>query len=32
MYDHHAWGWGGDLVWMLLLIGMFWACYGIWWR
>lgn len=31
-FDHHAWGWGGDFVWMMLLIGMFWACYGIWWR
>jgi hypothetical protein len=31
-HDHHAWGWGGDLVWMVLLIGMFWAGFGIWWR
>jgi hypothetical protein len=31
-HDHHAWGRGGDFVWMVLLIGMFWACFGLWWR
>lgn len=24
-FDHHAWGWGGDFVWMLLSIWMIWA-------
>ncbi len=31
-FDHHAWGRGGDFVWMILLIGMFWALAGLWWR
>jgi hypothetical protein len=31
-FNHHSWGWGGDLVWMVLLCGVFWAAWGIWWR
>ena len=31
-FDHHSWGWGGDFVWMILFIAVFWACFGIWWR
>lgn len=31
-FDHHAWGWGGDLVWMVLLVGAFWAAWGFWSR
>ncbi len=31
-FNHHAWGWGGDFVWMVLLIGVFWACFWIWWH
>jgi hypothetical protein len=23
--NHHAWGWGGDFVWGVLLLGMLWA-------
>jgi hypothetical protein len=27
--NHDAWGWGGDLVWGILIIGMLWAaCNG----
>jgi hypothetical protein len=29
-YQH--WGWGGDLVWMVLLLGAVWAVAGLWWR
>jgi hypothetical protein len=32
-FNHHAWGWGGDFLWMILLIGAFWAIFGyVWWR
>jgi hypothetical protein len=31
-FDHHAWGWRGDFVWMALVIGMFWAVSSLWWR
>ena len=24
-FNHHSWGWGGDFVWMVLVIGVFWA-------
>jgi len=30
--NHHARGLGGDFVWMVLLLGMFWAFAGFWWR
>ena len=30
--DHQAWGLGGDFVWMVMLIGVFWACAALWWR
>jgi hypothetical protein len=26
---HHAWGWGGDFVWAVLLIGGGWAAAGL---
>ena len=29
---HHAWGWGGDFVWVVLLIGGGWAAAGLWLR
>jgi hypothetical protein len=28
-FNHHAWGWRGDVVWTLLLIGVLWACLGM---
>ena len=31
-FDHYAWGWGGDFVWMILLVGMVCAVFGMWWR
>lgn len=31
-FDHHAWGRGGDVLWVVLLIGVFWAITGFWWR
>ncbi len=31
-FDHHAWGWGGDFVWMVMLVGMFWAFGALWWH
>ena len=24
-FDHHAWGWGGDFIWGVFIIGMLWA-------
>jgi len=29
--DHQAWGYGGDFVWMVVMIGVFWACIALWW-
>ena len=31
-FDHYAWGWGGDFVWMVLLAGMVWGLAHIWWH
>ena len=31
-FDHHSWGWGGDFVWMAMLIGLIWASSALWWR
>ena len=31
-FDHHSWGWGGDFVWLAVLIGLVWACSALWWR
>lgn len=31
-FDHHSWGWGGDLVWLMVFIGVLWACLALWWR
>ena len=31
-FDHHAWGWGGDFVWVMLLIWIFWLGVGFWYR
>jgi len=30
--SYQRWGWGGDLVWIVLLIGAVWAVAGLWWR
>jgi hypothetical protein len=29
-FDHHAWGRGGDFLWMVLLMGMVWAAIFRW--
>jgi len=31
-FNHYAWGWGGDLIWMVVLIGLFWALWALLWR
>jgi hypothetical protein len=31
-FDHYAWGLGGDFVWMILMIGAFWAGWALWAR
>ena len=31
-FDHHSWGYGGDVLWLGLLIGVLWACSTLWWR
>ena len=30
-FDHHAWGWVGDLLWVMLLLGMACALWALWW-
>lgn len=30
--DHQSWGWRGDFVWGVLLVGLLWACSSLWWR
>jgi hypothetical protein len=31
-FNHYAWGWGGDFVWMVILIGLFWAVWAMFWH
>jgi len=31
-FNHHAWGWGGDLVWIVLLIEIIWVAMVFLWR
>ena len=31
-FNHHSWGWRGDLVWVVLLIGLVWAGAALLWR
>jgi hypothetical protein len=28
-FNHHSWSWGGDFVWMVLVIGVFWAAWAL---
>jgi hypothetical protein len=30
--NHQAWGWGGDFVWVMLLVAVFWGAGAYWWR
>jgi hypothetical protein len=29
--NHRAWGWGGDFVWIALVVGVCWMATGMWW-
>jgi hypothetical protein len=31
-FDHHAWGRGGDFIWLVLFFGAFWVIASFWWR
>ena len=31
-FNHHAWGWGGDFVWLVIVIGVIWVFAAPWWR
>jgi hypothetical protein len=31
-FDHHSWSWGGDLVWLMFSIWIFWALAAYLWR
>ena len=31
-FDHHAWGWRGDFVWMVLVVGIIWVVAALGWR
>lgn len=31
-FDHHAWGWGGDYVWVMMLLGVVSAAAAFLWR
>ena len=31
-FDHHAWGWSGDLVWILLFVWIVWLGAALWHR
>ena len=31
-FDHHAWGYGGDFVWVIALVGICWVAAAFWWR
>jgi hypothetical protein len=31
-YDHHAWGWGGDFIWVVLFIWIVWFIAASWTR
>ena len=32
MFNHTSWGIGGDVVWMLLLVAIFWGGAIFWWH
>lgn len=31
-FNHLSWGVGGDFVWAVVFIGIFWASAALWWR
>ncbi len=32
VFDHHAWGIGGDVMWIVLTVGLIWAVTAYLWR
>ncbi len=32
MFDHYAWGRGGDFIWVVAFIGVFWAIVALTWH
>jgi hypothetical protein len=30
-YKHEAWGWGGDVVWMVFFVGLLWVFTALFW-
>ena len=30
-FDHHAWGVGGDLIWLVVVVAVMWAFWAMWW-
>jgi hypothetical protein len=30
-FNHYSWGWGGDLVWVMVAVGIFWVATSLWW-
>ena len=30
-FNHYSWGWGGDFVWLILFVGIFWVATAMWW-
>ena len=31
-FNHHAWGWGGDFIWIVAFVAVFWAVAAFWRR
>jgi hypothetical protein len=31
-FNHLSWGWGGDFVWIMVTVAVFWAMTAYWWR
>jgi len=31
-FNHQAWGWGGDVVWLALVLCVVWVVAAPWWR
>lgn len=31
-FNYQAWGFGGDFVWIVAVIGLVWVCVAFWWR
>jgi hypothetical protein len=30
-FDHHAWGWGGDLLWLMFTLWVIWFLFVVLW-